>query len=88
MIAQKAAGYDFIKVYTNLSAEAYEAVLATAWENDMPVAGHVPRAVGLKRAISGQASIEHLGDYADAVERDDSPFRSRDAWFKRFLDAR
>ena len=85
VIAQKAAGYDFIKVYTNLSAEAYEAVLATAWENDMPVAGHVPRAVGLKRAISGQASIEHLGDYADAVERDDSPFRSRDAWFKRFL---
>jgi hypothetical protein len=82
---QKSAGYDFIKVYTNLSAEAYEAVVATAWEQDMPVAGHVPTAVGLKRAMSGQASIEHLGDYAEAVEADDSPFRNGNQWFKRFL---
>jgi imidazolonepropionase-like amidohydrolase len=85
VIAQKSAGYDFVKVYTNLSAEAYEAVVATAWENDMPVAGHVPKAVGLKRAIGRQASIEHLGDYADVVEADDSPFKSRSQWFKRFL---
>jgi imidazolonepropionase-like amidohydrolase len=83
--AQKSARYDFVKVYTNLSAEAYEAVVATAWENDMPVSGHVPRAVGLKRALSGQASIEHLGDYAEAVEADDSPFRNHTQWFKRFL---
>jgi imidazolonepropionase-like amidohydrolase len=85
VLDQKAAGYDFIKVYTNLSAEAYEAVVTTAWEQDLPVAGHVPTAVGLKRAMSGQASIEHLGDYAEAVEADDSPFRSRNQWFKRFL---
>ncbi|HEY7447825.1 MAG TPA: amidohydrolase family protein [Vicinamibacterales bacterium] len=85
VLDQKEAGYDFIKVYTNLSGEAYEAVVATAWEQDLPVAGHVPTAVGLKRAMSGQASIEHLGDYADAVEADDSPFRNRNQWFKRFL---
>ena len=30
VLDQKAAGYDFIKVYTNLSAEAYRAILAAA----------------------------------------------------------
>jgi hypothetical protein len=85
VLAQKAAGYDFVKVYTNLSAETYEAILATAWEQDMPVAGHVPRAIGLSRALAGQASIEHLADYAETIEADDSPFRDRNHWFKRFL---
>ena len=86
VVAQKAAGYDFVKVYTNLSAEAWEAILAAAREYDMPVAGHVPRAVSLKKVLSaGQATIEHLGDYDEAVEADDSPFLNRYQWFKRFL---
>jgi hypothetical protein len=85
VIAQKAAGYDFVSVYDNLSAEAYEAVVTAAWEQDMPVAGHVPAAIGLIRALSRQSSIEHLGDYAELLEADDSPFRDSPRWFKRFL---
>jgi imidazolonepropionase-like amidohydrolase len=86
VLAQKRAGYDFIKVYTNLSAEAYRAILPTAREHDLPVAGHVPRTVTLEEALSGgQTSIEHLGDYDEAIEPDDSPFRRRFQWFKRFL---
>lgn len=86
VLDQKAAGYDFIKVYTNLSAEAYRAILATARENNMPVAGHVPRHVSFKEALSGgQTSIEHLGDYDEVIEADDSPSRNRYQWFKRFL---
>lgn len=62
--AQKAAGYDWIKVYTGLSSEAYEAAIAEAKAQGLPVAGHVPKAVGLARAIaSGQRSIEHLDGY-------------------------
>lgn len=62
--AQQAAGYDWLKVYNGLSLEVYDAVLDEAKRRRMPVAGHVPKAVGLARAIaSGQRSIEHLDGY-------------------------
>ena len=62
--AQSAAGYDFIKVYDNLPAEAYEGVVAAAAEVDLPVAGHVPFGVRLTGVLaSGLASIEHLRGY-------------------------
>jgi imidazolonepropionase-like amidohydrolase len=61
---QKQAGYDFIKVYTNLSVEAYDAVAAEAKAHGIPFAGHVPKAVGLDKVLaSGQRSIEHLDGY-------------------------
>jgi imidazolonepropionase-like amidohydrolase len=62
--AQSDAGYDFIKVYDNLPAEAYEGVVAAAAELGLPVAGHVPFGVGLDNVLkSGAASIEHLRGY-------------------------
>lgn len=62
--AQKAAGYDLIKVYSNLSAEAYDAIAAEAKAQNIPFAGHVPKAVGIAKALaSGQRSIEHLDGY-------------------------
>ncbi|MBL8622691.1 MAG: amidohydrolase family protein [Myxococcales bacterium] len=62
--AQHAAGYDWIKVYGGLSVEAYRAALAEAARLHLPVAGHVPHAVGVAAAIaSGQRSIEHLDGY-------------------------
>lgn len=83
---QHAAGYDFVKVYTNLSPETYAAILAAARERGMPVAGHVPRGVRLEQALdAGMASIEHLDGYDDLIEADDSPFRSRWHWSKRYL---
>jgi hypothetical protein len=86
VLAQEAAGYDFIKVYTNLSREAYVAILATARERRLQVAGHVPRTVSWNEALNaGQATIEHLGDYDEVIEADDSPFKGRFVWFKRFL---
>lgn len=86
VLTQQAAGYDFIKVYTNLSAEAYRAVLATARERGLLVAGHVPRTISLDETLSrGQATIEHLGDYDEVTEADDSPYKGRYLWFKRFL---
>jgi imidazolonepropionase-like amidohydrolase len=62
--AQKKAGYDFIKVYNGLSVEAYDAIAAEAKAQRIPFAGHVPKAVGIEKAIvSGQRSIEHLEGY-------------------------
>jgi imidazolonepropionase-like amidohydrolase len=61
---QKAAGYDFIKVYNGLPLDAYEALVAEAKTQKLPFAGHVPKAVGLDKALeSGQLTIEHLDGY-------------------------
>ena len=68
------AGYDFVKVYSGLSLPAFEALSAAAKSAGLPVVGHVPRPVGLGRAIDdGQRSIEHLGAFSEALQRDDSP---------------
>lgn len=83
---QHAAGYDFVKVYTNLSPEVWQAILTAARERRLPVAGHVPRRVSLEQALgSGMASIEHLDGYDDLIESEDSPFRNRWHWSKRYL---
>jgi imidazolonepropionase-like amidohydrolase len=62
--AQQQAGYDWLKVYNGLPAEAYDAILDEAAKVNLPVAGHVPKAVGIEKAItSGQKTIEHLDGY-------------------------
>lgn len=83
---QIAAGYDFIKVYTGLSAEAYRAVLETADELGVAVAGHIPGGVALEDAIAGgQRSIEHLVDYGEAIEAEDSSIRDTWHWSRLYL---
>jgi imidazolonepropionase-like amidohydrolase len=68
VVAQKSAGYDFIKVYDFLTQDAYAAILLAAEENGIPVVGHVPDKVGLSGVLaSGQKSIEHLRGYAPAL---------------------
>ncbi|OGF51100.1 MAG: hypothetical protein A2231_08865 [Candidatus Firestonebacteria bacterium RIFOXYA2_FULL_40_8] len=54
-------GYDFIKIYSKLSLENFDDIMHIAKEFNMPVAGHVPDAVGLKHALESQMrSVEHL----------------------------
>jgi imidazolonepropionase-like amidohydrolase len=66
--AQKQAGYDFVKVYEELSIPVYDAIAAEAKKQQIRFAGHVPVAVGLEHALaSGQASIEHLTGYLGAA---------------------
>ena len=56
-----AAGVDFLKAYSGLSAESYHALMVAAAEYDLPVDGHVPDSVGLIGVIeAGQRTIEHL----------------------------
>jgi len=71
-------GYDFIKVYSGLSQPVYDALLKAAQGAKMPVAGHVPRAVGLDAVVAaGQRSVEHLNGVIDALQADDSPVRGK-----------
>ena len=65
-------------MYTGLSRDAFRSIVTTAREKQMPVAGHVPRAVALDEVLNGGiASIEHLADYASAIEADESPFKGK-----------
>lgn len=57
----KQAGYDFIKVYSNLSVEAFDAIARAAGANDIPFAGHIPDAVAAPHAFrAGMQTAEHL----------------------------
>jgi len=59
-----AEGWTMLKVYQDLRADVYEAVVATARDHGVSFMGHVPHRVGLRQALlSGQASLEHLGGY-------------------------
>ncbi|MFQ5733856.1 MAG: amidohydrolase family protein, partial [Planctomycetaceae bacterium] len=81
--AQKRAGYDGMKVFSNLSPDVYKAILDAARENDFPVYGHVPTRIGLNRALtSGQKSFEHMIDFTYALLPDDSPVHAQlvDMW--------
>ena len=61
---QKALGYDFIKVYNQLTIPIYDAIISEAKMQNIPVVGHVPWPVGLEHVItSGQKSVEHLTGY-------------------------
>jgi len=54
------AGYEFVKVYNELSTEAYRGIVEAAVEHELRVLGHVPRAPGLAGVLaSGQVSIVH-----------------------------
>lgn len=61
---QKAAGYDFIKIYNQIDVDTYEAAMRAAAEVKIPVFGHVPIGPGLEAAFRNhQSSIEHLRGY-------------------------
>jgi imidazolonepropionase-like amidohydrolase len=79
-----AAGYDYIKVYSLLSREMYDAILDEARTVGIPVVGHVPDAVGAAHAIAaGQSSLEHMFGYFWELESGTSDLRGQ--WKPRRL---
>jgi imidazolonepropionase-like amidohydrolase len=71
---QKAAGYDFLKIHPGIEREVFDSLAATAQRVGIKLAGHVPLAVGLQRALEARyASIDHLDGYVEAMVRKDSP---------------
>lgn len=81
----KQAGYDHLKVHEGLSKEVYEAIARTAREVGLPWGGHVSMFVGVSGALAArQSTIDHLDDYIDAIERDDSPVRNGTAQERQY----
>jgi imidazolonepropionase-like amidohydrolase len=71
--SDKQAGYIALKVVDRLSNDAYQALVAAAREQGLPVVGHVPTTVGLSGAIAArQYSLEHLYGFWQALQPDDS----------------
>ncbi|MEI4509188.1 amidohydrolase family protein [Sphingopyxis sp. CCNWLW253] len=60
----KTNGYSFIKVYTNLSAEAFAALADEAKAQGVGIVGHNVKAVGLaKQFAAGQAMVAHVEEF-------------------------
>ena len=76
---QKEAGYDLLKILEGLSVDVFDAIAEEAQKVGIPFGGHVPNDVGLFHALAaGQGSMDHLDNYLEALESDDSPIRNAD----------
>lgn len=61
VLHQKAAGFDFIKLYSFITSDDFHAAMKKAESLDMYVAGHIPFSVGLERTLdSGMNEIAHV----------------------------
>jgi imidazolonepropionase-like amidohydrolase len=67
-LGQKAAGYDFIKIHPGLARVVFDSLDAAADRARIPLAGHVPVAVGIPRALeAGYWSVDHLDGYVEEL---------------------
>jgi imidazolonepropionase-like amidohydrolase len=75
----KAAGADFIKVYSLLPRDVYTAVAEESKAQGIPFAGHVPFSVSAREASDlGQRSLEHLyGVLASCSSEEDRILKER-----------
>lgn len=72
--AQKAEGWDLLKVHPGLKLEVYDAMAKTATEVGIEFSGHIPADVGLVRAIErGQKTVDHLDGYIEHLDAKRGP---------------
>jgi imidazolonepropionase-like amidohydrolase len=72
----RAEGYDFVKVYNSVPREVFLAMAEEARKQNIPVAGHVPNAVGAGEASdAGQKTMEHLQGLLLAVSSIENQLR-------------
>ena len=66
--AQKAAGYDLLKIHPGVPREAFDSLAAVANALRIPFAGHVPLEIGLDVALTSKFStIDHLDGIVEAM---------------------
>ena len=82
---QAAAGYDLLKLHPGLSRAVYDALVEAAEREGMRFAGHVSAGVGLDRTLeAGQATIDHLDAYVEALAGHGGGFDPGEAGFFGF----
>ncbi|QTH22126.1 amidohydrolase family protein [Rhizorhabdus wittichii] len=65
-------GFDFIKVYSTLGTDVFDAVVDEAGKQKLPITGHLPQLVSFDHALRGMRSIEHLSGFDVAFWPDPS----------------
>ncbi len=68
----KQEGYDAIKITFMVNRECYDAIVATAKEEDIKVVGHVGPGVKLPAALKAGEQIEHMDEFIDMLLPDTS----------------
>lgn len=72
--AQKAEGWDLLKVHPGLTRPEYDAMARTAREVGIRFGGHVPAEVGLMRALeAGQETFDHIDGYGEYLDGEAGP---------------
>ncbi|HEV7389711.1 MAG TPA: amidohydrolase family protein [Gemmatimonadaceae bacterium] len=75
----KAAGVDFIKVYSSLPRDLYLAVASEAKSEGIPFVGHVPYPVTAAEASdAGQRSLEHLTEVDVGTSSDEASIKAEE----------
>jgi len=60
----KRDGYDFLKVYSFLSADGFRGIMTAAKRADIPVVGHIPQRVGTQAMLaSGAVGVVHAEEF-------------------------
>jgi hypothetical protein len=64
----KTNGYDFIKVYNDLSEACFQAIIEEGKRQDVPIVGHGVTRVGLERQLAmGQIMVAHTEEFLYTV---------------------
>ncbi|HYC30672.1 MAG TPA: amidohydrolase family protein [Gemmatimonadales bacterium] len=71
----KAAGFDFIKLTTDITRPVYDAIAEEAGRRGIRVVGHVDPQVGVPRALEAGQQIEHLDGYFESILADSAAGR-------------
>ncbi|MGD9303684.1 MAG: hypothetical protein PVF79_05425, partial [Desulfobacterales bacterium] len=84
---QKELGFDFVKLYSFLSATEFHDAVATAKKLNMYTAGHIPFAVGLNGVLSeGLNEIAHIEELDfEFLDFDRSRTLGHEEWFRYLL---
>ena len=66
----KEAGYEFVKLTTDIGPDVHDAIVDEARRARLPVVGHVDPRVGVTRALAAGQQIEHLDGYFESILAD------------------
>lgn len=82
VMAQKEAGYDFLKIHPGMSVAAFEALAEAATAEGIGFAGHVTGAVGLLPSlVAGQQTVDHLDGLIETLVAAEHLTRRIGGWF-------
>jgi imidazolonepropionase-like amidohydrolase len=80
--AQKAAGYDLLKIHPGIRRDVFEKLAATAKEVGIRFAGHVPLDLGIERAIELRYwTVDHLDGFVEGLVPENRAFTPQEAGF-------